>query len=220
MQWGALLMFSMDLGSRRTGDHVVIALHGELDLADAPVVAAALGVVAAHAPWIIADLAGLEFIDASGVAALSRGREHARDAGGDLLLAAPRRQVRVILAILWTADGSALHATVTEAAASPEAGAKGRPEARAAASPETRLKASAGAGPEARAAVTAKARAAADVAARHAVVPIRRSAAKMRWQRMAMNAPAQRRRAVTGAWLPPDSWAPCWRPPAVGGISG
>jgi anti-sigma B factor antagonist len=208
MQWGALLMFRMDLGSRRTGDHVVIALHGELDLADAPVVAAALGVVAAHAPRIIVDLAGLEFIDASGVAALSRGRERARDAGGDLLLAAPRRQVRVILAILWTTSGSPLHATVTEAAARPEASAGARPAATPAATAE------------ARAAATAEARAAADVAARHAVVPIRRSAAKMRWQRMAMNAPAQRRRAVTGTWLPPDSWAPCWRPPAVGGISG
>jgi anti-sigma B factor antagonist len=206
-------MFSMDLGSRRTGDHVVIALHGELDLADAPVVAAALGVVAAHAPRIILDLAGLEFIDASGVAALSRGREHARDAGGDLLLAAPQRQVRVILAILWAADGSPLHATVTEAAAHPEASA----EARAAATPEARAtaraKARADAAPQARAAATA-------AAARQAAVPTRRSPAKMRGQRMAMNAPAQRRRAVTGAWLPPDSWAPCWRPPAVGGISG
>jgi anti-sigma B factor antagonist len=180
MQWGALLMFSMDLGSRRTGDHVIIALHGELDLVDAPVVAGALGVVAAHEPRIIVDLAGLDFIDASGVAALSQGRQHARDAGGDLLLAAPRRPVRVILAVIWAAGGSSLHASVTEAAASAEASAG---------------------------------------AARQAAVPIRRSPAKMRWQRMAMNAPAQRR-AVTGAWLPPDSRAPCWRPPAVGGNSG
>jgi anti-anti-sigma factor len=163
-------MFSMDLGSRRTGDHVIIALHGELDLVDAPVVAAALGVVAVHEPRIIVDLAGLEFIDASGVAALSQGRQHARDAGGDLLLA-----------IIWPADGSPLHASVTEAAASAEASAG---------------------------------------AARQAAAPIRRSAAKIRWQRMAMNVPAQRRRAVTGAWLPPDSRAPCWRPPAVGGNSG
>jgi anti-sigma B factor antagonist len=182
MQWGALLMFSMDLGSRRTGDHVIIALHGELDLVDAPVVAAALGVVAAHEPRIIVDLAGLEFIDASGVAALSQGRQHARDAGGDLLLAAPCRPVRVVLAIIWAVDGSPLHASVTEAAAGAEASAG---------------------------------------AARQAAAPIRRSPAKMRWQRMAMNAPAQRRAVTTGAWLPPDSRAPCWwRPPAVGGNSG
>jgi anti-sigma B factor antagonist len=180
MQWGAPFMFSMDLGSRRSGDHVVIALHGELDLVDAPVVTAALGVVAAHEPRIIVDLAGLEFIDVSGVSALSRGRKHARDAGGDLLLAAPQPQVRRVLAIIWAADGSPLHAGVTEAAA--------------------------GAGASAG-------------AARQAVAPTRRQPAKMRWQRMAMNAPAQQRRAVTGDWPTPDPWAPCWRPPAVGGMS-
>src|SRR5580692_12525363 len=111
MQWGALPMFSMDLGSRRTGDHVVIALHGELDLADAPVVAAALGVVAAHAPRIIVDLAGLEFIDASGVAALSRGRKLARHAGGDLLLAAPRRGVLRVLTLTRLIDVFPVHAS-------------------------------------------------------------------------------------------------------------
>jgi hypothetical protein len=53
-----------------------------------------------------------------------------------------------------------------------------------------------------------------------AVVPIARQPTKMRWQRIAMNPPAPRRRAVTGDWLPRGSWAPRCRPPAVGGISG
>ena len=111
-------MFSMDLGSGESRGHVVVALRGELDLLDAAAVAAALKAVAAREPWIIVDLAGLEFIDASGVAALSRGRRHARDAGGDLLLAAPQRQVRRVLAIIWEVDGFAVHASVAEAAAS------------------------------------------------------------------------------------------------------
>ena len=51
-------------------------------------------------------------------AALARGRRHARNAGGDLLLAAPRRPVRRVLAIIWEADGFAIHASVAEAAAS------------------------------------------------------------------------------------------------------
>ena len=82
-------MFSMDLGSGESGGHAVVALYGELDLVDAAAVAAALRAVAAREPRIIVDLAGLEFIDASGIAALLRGRRHARNAGGDLLLAAP-----------------------------------------------------------------------------------------------------------------------------------
>jgi len=110
-------MFSMDLGSGRARGHVVVALRGELDLVDAAAVAAALKAVAARERWIIVDLAGLEFIDASGVAALSRGRGHARNAGGELLLAAPRRQVRLVLAIIWDTEGSRIHASVAEAAA-------------------------------------------------------------------------------------------------------
>jgi anti-sigma B factor antagonist len=111
-------MFSIDLGSGESRGYVVVTLRGELDLMDAAAVAAALGVVAAREPRIIVDLAGLEFMDASGVAALSRGRKRARNAGGDLLLAAPQRQVRRVLAIIWEVDGFAVHASVAEAVAS------------------------------------------------------------------------------------------------------
>jgi anti-sigma B factor antagonist len=111
-------MFRMDLGSGECGGYVVVALRGELDLLYAPAVAAALEALAARQPRIIANLAGLEFIDASGTAALASGRRHARNAGGDLLLAAPRRPVRRVLTIIWEADGFAVHASVAEAAAS------------------------------------------------------------------------------------------------------
>ena len=74
-------MFSVDLSTRDYGGHVVVALRGELDSAGAAGAAAALTAVAARQPDIVADLAGLEFIDCSGVAALARGRKHARQAG-------------------------------------------------------------------------------------------------------------------------------------------
>jgi len=169
-----MVMFSMDLGSGECGGHVVVALRGELDLVDAAAVAAALEAVAACEPRIIVDLAGLEFIDASGIAALSRGRRHARDAGGDLLLAAPQVLVRRVLAIIWEVDSFAVHASVAKAAA--DAGA-----------------------------------------CRQTIVPIQRQPAKLRWQRIAISAPAPKRRAVTGAWLPRDWRAPGYRPPAVRG---
>ena len=110
-------MFSMDQSSAESRGHIVVALYGELDLLDAAAVAAALRVAVARGPHIIVDLTGLEFIDASGVAALARGRGYARDAGGDLLLAAPQGPVRRVLAIIWEADGFAVHASVAEAAA-------------------------------------------------------------------------------------------------------
>jgi anti-anti-sigma factor len=51
-------------------------------------------------PGIIVDLAGLEFIDSSGVAALARGRRQARQVGGDLIQAAPQQKVMWLLAAI------------------------------------------------------------------------------------------------------------------------
>ena len=102
-------MFSVDLSTRECDGHVVVALGGEL---------AALMTVAAREPEIIVDLAALEFIDSSGVAALARGRTHARHAGGDLLLAAPRQPVLRVLAVNRLADNFSVHASVEAAAAS------------------------------------------------------------------------------------------------------
>jgi anti-sigma B factor antagonist len=109
-------MSSVDLSTRECGGHVVVALRGELDIADAAAVAVALAAVAARAPRIIVDLSGLEFIDSSGVAALARGRKHARHAGGDLLLAAPRQRVLRVLTMTRLTDDFGVHATVEEAA--------------------------------------------------------------------------------------------------------
>jgi anti-anti-sigma regulatory factor len=64
----------------------------------------------------IVDLAGLEFIDSSGVAALARGRDLARQAGGELLLAAPQQQVLRVRTLTRLGDAFPLHATVAEAA--------------------------------------------------------------------------------------------------------
>ncbi len=109
-------MVSMDLSTRESNGQVVVALRGELDIADAASVAAALVAVVARAPEIVVDLAGLEFIDASGVAALVLARVQARRAGGDLLLAAPQDQVLRVLAVIHLAEVFAVHASVDEAA--------------------------------------------------------------------------------------------------------
>lgn len=111
-------MFSVDLSIREGDGHVVVALRGELDIADAASVAAALVAVAAPNLEIIVDLAGLEFIDSSGVAALAHGRKHARHTQGDLLLAAPQDQVLRVLTLTRLIDVFPVHASVDEAAGS------------------------------------------------------------------------------------------------------
>jgi anti-anti-sigma factor len=77
-------MISVDLSTSECDGKVVVALHGELDMADAASVPAALATVAASQPEIIVDLSRLKFIDSNGAAALARGRETARHAGDDL----------------------------------------------------------------------------------------------------------------------------------------
>jgi len=92
-------MVSMALSSRECDGRAVVALRGELDVADAASAAAALAAVAVRERVVIADLSGLEFIDSSGLAALVLARRQARQAGGDLLLAAPQDQVLRVLAV-------------------------------------------------------------------------------------------------------------------------
>jgi anti-sigma B factor antagonist len=71
-------MVSMKLTTRESGGRAVVVLRGELDVAEAASVAAALAAVAARAPQVVVDLAGLAFIDSSGVAALVLARVQAR----------------------------------------------------------------------------------------------------------------------------------------------
>jgi anti-sigma B factor antagonist len=111
-------MVNVDLSSRECEGQAVVALRGELDFAEAASVAAALAAVAARERAIVVDLAGLEFIDSSGVAALALARKQARLAGGELLLAAPQQQVLRVLAITRLIEVFSVHATVGEAAGS------------------------------------------------------------------------------------------------------
>jgi len=113
-------MFSMDLSSREDDPRIVVTLRGELDVTEAASVAAGLTAAAFRDRMIIIDLAGLEFLDSSGVAALARAREHARRAGGDLLLAAPQRHVLRILTMTRLIDVFSVHACVADAVSSTE----------------------------------------------------------------------------------------------------
>jgi anti-sigma B factor antagonist len=111
-------MISVDLSTRECDGQVIVALRGVLDVADAASVAVALTAAAARQRDIIIDLAGLEFIDSSGVAALVRGRRQARHAGRELLLAAPQQQVLRVLTLTRLIDVFPVHASVAEAAGS------------------------------------------------------------------------------------------------------
>jgi anti-sigma B factor antagonist len=111
-------MRSVDLRISERDGLTVAALRGGLDVTDAAGMASALSTAAGTARTVIVDLAGLEYIDCSGLAALASAARHARRGGGDLLLAAPRQQVLRVLAVTRMASAFALHAGVDEAVSS------------------------------------------------------------------------------------------------------
>jgi anti-sigma B factor antagonist len=112
-------MLDVDL-SIRDGDGLgVVALRGELNLADAPAVASHLiTAVAVCGPSVIVDLAGLEGIGYSGLAVLLRVRKWTRRNAGDLPLAAPQPPVRRILEATGLIDVFSVYRSVEEAASS------------------------------------------------------------------------------------------------------
>jgi anti-sigma B factor antagonist len=108
-------MFSVDLEVRECADNLIVALRGELDLADAAEVTAALAAVAVGRRKTVVDLADLAFIDCRGAAALARAQRRVRQGGGDLLLAAPRPLVQRVFVLSRLIDVVSVHASVEQA---------------------------------------------------------------------------------------------------------
>ena len=108
-------MVSIDLSTAQGGGQAVVALRGEVDVTAAAGVAAALAEVVARHPDIIVDLADLAFIDCCGLRALAGAREQARQAGGDLQLAAAQRPVLRALALSSPAGAFSVYASVAQA---------------------------------------------------------------------------------------------------------
>jgi anti-sigma B factor antagonist len=109
-------MFNVELSVSGRGGHAVVALCGELDLADAPVVASQLiAAVAASGPSIIVDLAGSEFIDCCGLGVLVRVLNWTRESCGDMYLVAPRPHVRRVWEMAGLIGVFSVYPTVEQA---------------------------------------------------------------------------------------------------------
>jgi anti-anti-sigma factor len=107
---------SIDVSSGRCPGYVVVALGGELDKTHAGWLVRALSAAAAPGARVIVDLEGLAFIDCSGVSAMVSAWEQARQAGGDLLLAAPQPLVLRLLSLTDVTGLLSVSADVDQAA--------------------------------------------------------------------------------------------------------
>jgi anti-sigma B factor antagonist len=99
----------------------ILALSGELDIATAPGVLRLLnGAVDAAAEQhrrLIIDLSDVSFCDASGLTALIRTHNRARELRTPVFLAGARPHVRKLLRITRLDRGMNVHATLTDAIA-------------------------------------------------------------------------------------------------------
>jgi anti-sigma B factor antagonist len=81
-------------------DRVVVALHGELDLASAPLLQSELeSAQAGEAGLIVLDVQDLEFIDSTGLRVILSAHTHAHERGREFALARIQRQLQRLLAI-------------------------------------------------------------------------------------------------------------------------
>jgi anti-sigma B factor antagonist len=64
--------FSVDAST--SGDVLVLAVTGEVDMATAPELARAIGLVSDHARGVVVDFSDVTFLDSSGLNALVRGQ--------------------------------------------------------------------------------------------------------------------------------------------------
>ena len=110
-------MLDVDLSIRDLDGRGVVALRGELNLADTPGVASHLiAAVAACGPSVIVDLAGLDGIGYPGLSMLLSVRKWTQRSGGDLPLAAPQQPVRRVLETTGLLDVFSVYPSVEEAA--------------------------------------------------------------------------------------------------------
>lgn len=93
-------MTSVELRVRVCGGYAVVVLRGELDITDAESVVGAVAALAADGQPLIIDLEALDFIDCHAIGALLEVRKTARQADGDVLLAAPHGPVLRLLTVL------------------------------------------------------------------------------------------------------------------------
>ncbi|GAA1695551.1 anti-sigma factor antagonist BldG [Microbacterium sediminicola] len=90
----------MNLDTHRDGDYAVIVPTGRITASTAPSLRSTIdALVADGTPRIVLDMAGVEFIDSTGLGVLIGGLKSTRTAGGDLRIAAVPDVVRRVLTL-------------------------------------------------------------------------------------------------------------------------
>jgi anti-sigma B factor antagonist len=106
--------FSIDPST--SGDIAVLAVTGEVDMATAPELARAIGLVSDHARRVVVDFTGVTFLDSSGLNALVRGRRELGEQGIALRVVVPSGSpVHRVFEITQLTESLAVAGTLDEA---------------------------------------------------------------------------------------------------------
>jgi anti-anti-sigma factor len=100
----------------RTGGVAVARFTGRLDFASAPEAKDKFAeTIAAGHRKLIVDLSKVEFVDSAGLGSLVGGMRIARQAGGDLRIANPTEQVKMLLSLTSLDQVLKIHPTIEQA---------------------------------------------------------------------------------------------------------
>jgi anti-sigma B factor antagonist len=108
---------SLEVQTRQTDAGItVVAPSGRLDVAGAPTLKAAIGeAVKSGQPRLVIDMEGVSFVDSTGLGSVIAALKMVRGSKGDLRLAAPNQQVRVVLELTTLDRVFAYYPTVEDA---------------------------------------------------------------------------------------------------------
>jgi anti-sigma B factor antagonist len=94
----------------------VLAPTGRLDIAGAAALKEAIGEAVKNAPpKVVIDMEGVSFVDSTGLGSVIAALKQIRNSQGELRLAAPNQQVRVVLELTTLDRVFPYYATVEEA---------------------------------------------------------------------------------------------------------
>ena len=108
---------ALDVQTRQTdGGITVLAATGRLDVAGAPALKDAISEVVKNGPpRVVIDMEGVSFVDSTGLGSVISALKQVRGGQGELRLAAPNQQVRVVLELTTLDRVFPYYATVEEA---------------------------------------------------------------------------------------------------------
>ena len=108
---------SLEVQSRQADNGVtVVAPTGRLDVAGAPTLKDAISEALKNGqPRVVIDMEGISFVDSTGLGSVIAALKQIRSSQGDLRLAAPNQQVRVVLELTTLDRVFPYYSTVEEA---------------------------------------------------------------------------------------------------------